>query len=274
MSATSTTSSAKGARRVALMREQVITYPELWLEVFVAGDSSEQRAFADMFTRSRCLMASEPLKADLVVFTGGVDVDPALYGAKKHPKTETPSPERDQADMAIYKICLDNGIPMLGVCRGAQFLHVMNGGKLYQHVTNHYGDHSMWIKDAQGSRNINVSSVHHQAVVPNEPGGMKILGDASKAATRFLETEEPEKGHHFDVEAFFYPDTCCLGVHGNPEYRGYPEFANWTLEQIRDLIVSSPDTEQRDRYRRLKQVVIDSREMAAKLAIANNVEIN
>src|SRR3546814_5523779 len=105
-------------------------------------------------------LADTPEEADLVVFVGGADVDPALYGAERH-QTTFPDTDQDQRDMELFKTCYENGIPMLGVCRGAQFLNVMHGGKLYQDVDNHVGDHPIY--DTQNKRVIhNVSSIHHK----------------------------------------------------------------------------------------------------------------
>ncbi len=246
-------------RKVTLVRDDGYQYPELWLEIYIEGVEFEQHAFADMFSRAKCKKATSPEGAAIVVFTGGVDVDPALYGCTEniHPQVDTPDPAREKRDMEVYKTCLDNGIPMFGVCRGAQFLHVMNGGKLYQHVTNHTGAHDMW--DIKSRRTFKVSSVHHQMVVKNND--MTILGDCSKPSEKWLNATEKDLRHGMDVEAFYYRDTDCFGVQGHPEYKGYPEFAAWCIERMIEFFVTSEDTELRGRYRRLKESVIDARNM-------------
>lgn len=232
----------------------------LWMEIYIEGDDFEKHAFSTMFLKAKCRMAKTPETADLVVFTGGVDVDPALYGEEKHWKTETPDHKRDARDMELYAKCFELGIPMFGVCRGAQFLHVMNGGKLYQHVNNHVGDHEMWALksgNVKGYERIMVSSVHHQMCIKNEE--MVLLGDSSKATERWINNKDKVEGSKLDVEAYFYPDTCCLGVQGHPEYSGYDQFLEWCIDQMDKFIFSSPETELRGRYRRLKQSVMDGR---------------
>src|SRR3546814_14796091 len=93
--------------------------------------------------------------------------------------------------MELFKTCYENGIPMLGVCRGAQFLNVMPGGKLYQDVDNHVGDHPIY--DPQNKRVIpNVSSIHHQMCIETRKGGMEILAASSAASKR--RTEGPRAG--------------------------------------------------------------------------------
>lgn len=246
-------------RKVTIMPDSLLNYPDFYFEIYVATDSPfEEAQFAAMFTRSRCMRAKSLEKADLVVFTGGVDVDPALYGAEKHSRTSI-SRARDDKDIALYKYCLENGVAMLGICRGAQFLHVMNGGKLYQDVDGHMGDHGLW--DVRKKEFIDkVSSVHHQMVVPNNVGGMEIIATSNRARNRWLDNKTNETGCKADIEAFFYRDTCCLGIQGHPEYQGYPHFTKWSLELVNDLIVQNPDFGWEDGCYRMRRELREERD--------------
>lgn len=236
----------QSAPRFQLARQVRVEYPELYLEVFIAGSEWEHRMFADMFSRARCTKAKTPEGADLVVFTGGPDVNPELYGEKPH-RTVKVDHERDTSDITLYNTCIEHGIPMFGVCRGAQFLHVMNGGKLYQDVDGHYGDHSIF--DVDDKLVIQkVSSVHHQMVIYQN--GMKVIADSSKAQNRWKNPDESVTGTMCDVEAFFYRDICALGVQGHPEYRGFDEFTAWTLKKIEQYIVHNPDCQRKGRVLR------------------------
>jgi gamma-glutamyl-gamma-aminobutyrate hydrolase PuuD len=243
--------------RVALMRDHKLDYPDLWMKIFVAGSRSEEAQFAEMFTRAACSRAESLEKADLCVFTGGPDVDPQMYGEKPHYLTSC-NEARDTADINLYLFCMEHGIPMLGICRGAQFLHVMNGGKLYQDVDRHNGDHTMW--DVVGQRQIErVSSVHHQMCIQNTAGGMQLLGTSGEATKRWKNPLFSDDGHQADVEAFFYRDTCCLGIQGHPEYRGYNYFAKWTLQQIENYVVLNPDVDWIKGFRRIKPEIMAQR---------------
>jgi gamma-glutamyl-gamma-aminobutyrate hydrolase PuuD len=256
--------SAVDKRRVTIMRDHELDYPELWMEVFVSPDPSvrdDEARFAQMFARSRCSRAKSVLEADLVVFAGGSDVDPALYGEEQHGSTCF-NRARDDTDMMLYNLCVENGIPMLGVCRGAQFLHVMNGGKLYQDIDKHYGDHRMYVVDQKDFID-KVSSVHHQACIPQNENGFKLLGTNGDARNRRLNPSQSVLGARADVEAFFYRDTCCLGVQGHPEYQGYNRFTKWVLDQINSLILCSPDIEWRDGQRRVKLELLEERKLLA-----------
>jgi gamma-glutamyl-gamma-aminobutyrate hydrolase PuuD len=228
-------------RRVTLVRDHPHEYPQLCLNIYVAGDwevRNDESRFAQLFARALCHKANSIEDADLVVFGGGSDVDPALYGEEVHPKTFF-NAKRDEADIKIYHECLEKGVPMFGVCRGAQFLHVMNGGKLWQHVDNHVGDHAMW--DLRSKLRLDkISSVHHQACMRNE-NGMEIIATSSESMNREANTKTIAKGRGLDVEAFWYANTACFGVQGHPEYFGYGRYSKWCLDTLEELICQNND---------------------------------
>lgn len=225
---------------VRLFRDVVVTYKDLYLTVFVAGDHYEERNFAEMFARSNCQKSESVDGADVVVFTGGVDVNPALYGELAHPTTDNPNEERDNSDIALYAYCLEHGIPMMGICRGAQFLHVMNGGKLYQHVDGHNKPHAIW--DVISMKQIDmVSSVHHQMIIPDNRLGIELIATSNAATSRWRNPRDNDMGKRADVEAFFYRKSCCLGFQGHPEYHGYPHYTAWCLEKMEAYFNYNPD---------------------------------
>jgi putative glutamine amidotransferase len=75
---------------------------------------------------------------DGVMFTGGSDVDPALYGEPPHPATKV-KPHRDAAELLLLRAAVAADLPVLGVCRGMQLMAVAYGGRLYQHLPDVLG---------------------------------------------------------------------------------------------------------------------------------------
>ena len=69
---------------------------------------------------------------DGFLLTGGHDVDPALYGEKPLPQCGQPCTQRDEMESQLVKMALAKDKPMLGICRGIQFLNAVLGGTLYQ----------------------------------------------------------------------------------------------------------------------------------------------
>lgn len=70
---------------------------------------------------------------DGVVVTGGHDVDPVLYAAEPEVEPRYDS-ARDELEIAVIDRALNQGLPLLGICRGAQLLNVCRGGTLVQEL--------------------------------------------------------------------------------------------------------------------------------------------
>lgn len=79
-----------------------------------------------------------------LLLAGGVDVDPALYGQKRGPKTDRPNKPRDAQELALIRRALERDIPVLCICRGHQLLNVAFGGTLAQDIED--GTHR-WAED-------------------------------------------------------------------------------------------------------------------------------
>jgi putative glutamine amidotransferase len=69
-----------------------------------------------------------------VVFSGGGDLNPELYGADRHETTDAPHPTRDEAELRMLEAALARDMPVLAICRGSQLLNVARGGDLVQHL--------------------------------------------------------------------------------------------------------------------------------------------
>lgn len=248
-------------REVKAIAYSGLNYPELWANVYIVGD--EPTLFPRLFSLAKCWPAKSVEDADFVLFTGGVDdVSPQLYGKTIHRETYNDF-DADVRDIKVFRECVAAGVPMVGVCRGAQFLHVMNGGKLYQHVDGHNSSHNIWL--TKEMRSIEASSVHHQMCKYNPR--MEILADTMTSSYRW---EDPYKcdipppsrslASEMDIEAFWYEDTGCFGVQGHPEYTGFDEYSRWFLKCIEDLVVYNPDFEYRNKKQRLKEEIIAMRD--------------
>jgi putative glutamine amidotransferase len=141
-------------------------------------------------------------RLDAVVFAGGADLDPGLYGEEPHPETTGLRPERDAAEVPLMKAALDRDVPLLGICRGMQVLSVVRGGSLEQHLPDAvgherhrpapgtYGLHDVRLQPGSlahrllGDR-VSVPSYHHQGLA--SPGDLSVTGWADDETPEVVE---------------------------------------------------------------------------------------
>lgn len=152
---------------------------------------------------------------DLVQFTGGADVTPALYMEQN---TDSHcDPRRDLYEVGVHNWARANCIPMTGICRGGQFLNVMCGGKMLQHIVGDRhcrGDHEA--RDTLTDEVFQVTSTHHQMMIPHENGQVILRGNIA--------------GHFEDVEAVFYDDERVFCFQPHPEYVKKGRFVDYYFE--------------------------------------------
>jgi putative glutamine amidotransferase len=123
-------------------------------------------------------------RLDGLVLSGGPDLAPEAYGAKPHVELGSTEPGLDAFEYRLAREALRLGMPILGICRGAQALNVARGGTLHQHLPDVIGDaiahrqiedgrlptHPVTIlpasrlADVLGATQLMVNSFHHQAV--------------------------------------------------------------------------------------------------------------
>lgn len=163
--------------------------------------------------------------SDLVLFTGGEDVSPSLYNQSVGNRTFF-SPHRDLFEKRMYENALDREIPMLGICRGNQFLSVMNGCTLIQDQSNERFVHDI---ELFNNKRIKITSSHHQSVFPYDlpPDEYKMIAwTVPEHMSKFhlngenedIYTEEYKNGIFKECEMIYFPKTKCFGIQGHPEY--------------------------------------------------------
>jgi hypothetical protein len=107
-------------------------------------------------------------EADIVVLTGGADVHPSTYNKKVHPSTYG-ALDRDNYEIEMYSRVRNDQL-VVGVCRGAQLLCVLNGGILVQDVSRHAMGAYHEMKGLAGTdyedQIFPITSLHHQMMYP------------------------------------------------------------------------------------------------------------
>jgi putative glutamine amidotransferase len=166
-----------------------------------------------------------------LVLTGGIDVDPFLYGEARQPEVEEVNRPRDEFELALLREALEADLPVLAICRGHQLLNVCFGGGLLQHVP---GDAHRWQEDepvtssfhdvsfapdskllaVYGADRVNVNSRHHQAVtVDRVARGLVVTGTSDDGLVEGLESP----AHRWIVGVQWHPERPELETPGFAE---------------------------------------------------------
>lgn len=159
-------------------------------------------------------------RLDGIIFTGGGDVEPALYGAVEHEQSYGMNAARDRAEGDLIRAAIAGEKPMLCVCRGTQILNVALGGTLHQHLPDVVGEEILHrapprlpvphpvevqpgtlLADTLGSTACAPESWHHQAV--DKPGrGLKPIARAPDGTIEALGHES----HPWLVAVQWHPE--------------------------------------------------------------------
>lgn len=177
---------------------------------------------ARLMTEARWEFVYDYQRADAIVFPGGADVNPEMYKETKHPKTYIDT-ARDARWQSTYGHIRSNRYLKIGICAGAQFLCVANGGRLWQDVDGHavHGTHEAIYGAKNGDRIVyDVTSTHHQMMRPS--GQWAEVWAWAKQATYRDTGEDRHKdvqvldGHDPEVVFFSHTNSLCFQPH--PEY--------------------------------------------------------
>ena len=155
-----------------LITETYQTYSDA---VFYAGG-------IPMITCGRCAEEMADL-CDGLLITGGPDLEPEVYGEQPLNDTVKPMPERTAFEKPLFQAFLDRCKPILGICRGCQFINAVMGGTLYQDLVEQKGwvhfnaqiRHEVYAEEGSVLYRLfgpkfRTNSTHHQAVKDLAPG--------------------------------------------------------------------------------------------------------
>lgn len=169
--------------------------------------------------------------AEIVVFPGGLDVDPNLYNEPTGQRTSY-NRAGDSEWVSWYKEAIRHEKKVLGICKGSQFLTVMSGGALFQHVTGHglSGRHSIAID----GKTYHVTSTHHQMMNPYnlEEDDFEVLAFSEEKLSKVYlngyddELDAPKQ----ELEAVFYKGNGALAIQFHPEFMEYSDPVQKVIE--------------------------------------------
>lgn len=135
---------------------------------------------------------------DGVLMPGGADINPKTYGQEISSEHVYDVDDlADEADISLVKYALDNGIPVLAICRGLQITNAALGGTLVQHMDAPHQHHVAPVTiekyvDELGlnSATVEASCYHHQMIDQVAPG-LEVIGRSAEGYVEAVKIDAP-----------------------------------------------------------------------------------
>ncbi|OVE77648.1 hypothetical protein BVX99_02115 [bacterium F16] len=140
-------------------------------------------------------------EADLYILTGGNNIDPASFGSDE--RLDDLAPERDAVEAIVLQKCMRMSRPLLGICRGFQFINTALGGSLTLNIENHAGvPHACFLE----KESYQINSYHRHGISED---------DLSNELSSLIKSED---GY---LEAYCGKSAPVLALQWHPERKGH-----------------------------------------------------
>lgn len=203
------------------------------------GNGDSIYPFHQVFKEQARLDYTPVKDCDAILLWGGTDINPAYYNRPAHILNQyDPDSPRDQAEVSWMKDAVAHKVPIIGVCRGAQFICAFAGGNLVQHATGHGSTHDITVIVDGQEQVYQTSSSHHQMLYPFDMPADEydIIGWSTETRSSRYEGYGIAKPP-CEPEVVLFPKIRALGIQGHPEWQDTDEpFVQWCLEQVRHLV--------------------------------------
>lgn len=157
-----------------------------------------------------------------ILFTGGGDVSLDYFPGSPHPRIDGIDDARDATEISLMRTSVNDGKPLLGICRGAQVMNVALGGTLYTHIIDQLNgaidhdypgnlrrtivhpvnvDETSRSAEIFGETLLNVNSLHHQGLKDIAPG-LRVVGHAPDGLVEVVELPD----HPYAVAVQWHPE--------------------------------------------------------------------
>ena len=157
-----------------------------------------------------------------MLFSGGGDLALDYFRGDPHPRIGEVDPNRDSTEVRLMRAAVNDGTPVLGICRGAQVMNVALGGTLYTHIPaqlkgaldhEYPGNlrrilvHPVNVNEESraaeifGETLLNVNSLHHQGLKDIAPA-LRVAGRAPDGLVEVVEIPD----HPYAVAVQWHPE--------------------------------------------------------------------
>jgi putative glutamine amidotransferase len=165
----------------------------------------------------------ENLHVDGIILSGGGDIQPVLYG-EDATLSGNYAPERDDTEKALIDIALEQDIPILGICRGMEYMNVYFGGRI-QPITDIINGlvhdetrHDVVLSDESLIRDVGATvevNSYHRMVIGED--------QLSSGLTAFAAATDRT------IEGFYHPEFAAAAIVWHPERETEPHKLNGVL---------------------------------------------
>jgi len=165
-------------------------------------------------------VSADPTDLDtdsVLLLWGGGDISPSLYNAapSRRGYGSVEPNRRDRIEWALLQRAIEIGIPIVGVCRGAQMLCAAAGGKLIQHLDNHAGaNHEIITVDGEVMQ---VNSLHHQMMYPWEVDHRLLAWSKEKLSNEYHDEDKILNEIPCEPELVVFPKIKGIAAQWHPE---------------------------------------------------------
>lgn len=174
----------------------------------------------------------------VLLLHGGEDISPAIYNEDPNNfcfADREPTP-RDLCEITFITQAVKMGVPIIGICRGAQLICALDGGSLCQHIVGHSkGGTGHTLYDPITKKPLCKSnSAHHQMMLPKK--GNIILAETQEP---FIGYDQDEKQTKYQTcpEIVYFPEMKAIGIQGHPEWLPKSQFTQICAAFIKQYLL-------------------------------------
>jgi putative glutamine amidotransferase len=157
-----------------------------------------------------------------ILFTGGGDISMHYFSGTAHQRIDGVDDARDTTEISLMRASVNDGKPLLGICRGAQVMNVALGGTLYTHIADQLEgaidhdypgnlrraivhpvnvDEGSRCAEIFGETLLHVNSLHHQGLKDLAPG-LRVAGLAPDGLVEVVELPD----HPYALAVQWHPE--------------------------------------------------------------------
>lgn len=176
-------------------------------------------------------------KDSMLLLHGGSDISPTLYwdSINKHTNATKLLSQRDKLESALVDKAVSMGIPIVGICRGAQMLCIKAGGSLIQHVTGHNSSHT--ITTTEGDT-YDAAGDHHQMMFPYDTEYDMIAVSTDNLSISYQIGQSDSYDMPEEPEIVYFPEIKGLAIQPHPEWMKHDSlFVKYYLNLVKELLL-------------------------------------